>query len=73
VIPILKKGEEEKMKVYRGVTIMPALYKVYTLTLVERIREEVEEKGIISQNQTGFRRGMRTIDNIYMLNYIINS
>jgi hypothetical protein len=67
----VKKREEEKVEEYRGMTVMPTLYKVYTRILAERIREEVEEKGIIPQNQTGFRRGMGTIDNVYVLNYII--
>lgn len=57
---------------YRGVTIMPTLYKIYTTALAERLREEVEGKEIIPPNQTGFRKGLGTVDNIYVLNYIIN-
>lgn len=37
---------------------MPALYKAYTMILVESLREEIEGKGIIPQKQTGFRRGI---------------
>ena len=55
------------MKDYRGVTVMSSLYKMYTMVLVERLREEVEVKGLIPPNQTGFRKGMRTLDNIYIL------
>jgi len=44
---------------------MPTLYKEYT-ALAERLREEVERKGLIPPNQTGFRKGMRTMDNIYI-------
>lgn len=40
--------------------------------LAERLREEVREKGIILRNQTGFRKGMETMDNIYVINYLIN-
>jgi len=43
---------------------MPTLYKVYTTVLAERLRVEVKGKGIIPPNQIGFRRDMRTIDNI---------
>jgi len=32
----------------------------------------VEQKGLVPQNQTGFRRGMGAIDNFYVLNYLIN-
>ncbi|XP_029171329.1 cilia- and flagella-associated protein 251-like [Nylanderia fulva] len=38
----------------------------------ERLRKDVEEKGIVPENQMGFRRGMGTIDNIYVMNYLIN-
>lgn len=65
IIPIVKKGEGEKVQNYRGVTVMPTLYKVYASTLAERLTEEVEEKGIIPGNQAGFRRGMGKMDQIY--------
>ncbi|XP_029675198.1 uncharacterized protein LOC115242799 [Formica exsecta] len=44
--------------------------KIYTSILAERLREEVEEKGIIPENQTGFRKGRGVMDNIYVLNYL---
>lgn len=65
-----KKGEGEKLSDYR-VTLMPTLYKICTTILIERIREEVEEKKIIPENQTGFRKGKGIIDNIYVLNYLV--
>lgn len=34
---------------YRGVTLMSSLYKIYTMILAERLREEVERKKILSQ------------------------
>lgn len=51
---------------------MPALYKAYTMILVESLREEIEGKRIIPQKQTGFRREMRTVVNIYALNSLSN-
>lgn len=38
----------------------------------ERLREEVEVKKIIPDNQTGFRKGMGTLDNVYVLIYLVN-
>lgn len=57
---------------YRGVTIMPSLYKIYAEMLAGRLREELEEKGVLPPNQAGFRKEISTIDNIYVLNYLIN-
>jgi len=72
VVPIIKKGEGERVEDYRGVTIMATLYKVYAAILAERLRREIEEKEIVPHNQTGFRKGMGTIDNIYVINYVVN-
>lgn len=32
----------------------------------------MEGKELIPPNQTGFRKGLGTVDNIYVLNYIVN-
>ncbi|KAM0728548.1 Retrovirus-related Pol polyprotein from type-1 retrotransposable element R2 [Formica fusca] len=50
---------------------MPTLYKVYTTILAERLREEVEVKELVPENQVGFRKGRGVMDNIYVLNYIV--
>lgn len=51
---------------------MPTLYKICEMILGERLKRDVEERGRIPQNQTGFRWGMGIIDNIYVLNYLVN-
>jgi len=68
----LKKGDEKKVSDYRGMTLMSTLYKVYTAILAKRLKENSEGVKAISHNQTGFRKGMGTMDNIYVLNYLIN-
>lgn len=72
IIPIVKKGEGEKVENYRGVTVMFSLYKVYAAVLAESVIEDIEEKGILPGNQASFRRGMGTMDQMYALNYLIN-
>lgn len=51
---------------------MSTLSKVYAKVLAERLRKEVKEKGIMSRFQTGFRKGLGTMNNICVLNYLIN-
>lgn len=70
IVPIIKKGEGERVEEYRGMTLMSTLYKVYATVLAGRVKKELEEKQSIPHNQTGFRKGI--IDNIYVLNYLIN-
>lgn len=50
----------------------PTVYKLYTAILTKRIREEIENKEIMPQNQAGFKKGMEAINNIYILNYVVN-
>lgn len=45
IVPVVKKRSGELVEEYRGVTLMPTLYKVYTLILADRLREKVEEGG----------------------------
>ena len=72
VVPIVKRGKGEEVKDYRGVTLRPTLHKIYVTVLFERLEKEVEEKKIIPSNQTGFRKGMGVMDNIYVLNSMID-
>lgn len=70
IVPIRKKGESDKVEDYRGVTLLQTAYKIYAAVLAERLKSEMED--ILPPSQTEFRRGMGTIDNIYVLNYLIN-
>ncbi|XP_043464490.1 uncharacterized protein LOC122499949 [Leptopilina heterotoma] len=72
IVPIVKKGEGGKVEDYRGVTLMPVGYKVYAEVVRKRLEEVVERMGLIPHNQTGFREGMGTVDNIYALNFLVN-
>lgn len=56
VVPIVKKGEGRKVEEYRGVTLLDTTYKVYVGVLERRLGMEMEEKGMVPENQTGFRR-----------------
>lgn len=69
---MIKKGNEEKVEEYRGIILMTTAYKIYAKVLAERLRKEIEEKGIMPKNQMRFRRGRGIMDNVYILNYIVN-
>jgi len=44
IVPIRKKGEGDRVGDYRGVTLTPALYKIYAMVLGGRLEEEEEER-----------------------------
>lgn len=74
IVPVVKKGRGEVARDYRGITIVPSMYKIYALVLTERLRKEVEGKGMLSKIgfRVGFRKGKGTMDNIFVLKYLIN-
>ena len=55
VKPIHKKGDEEKVENYRGITSMDTEYKIYTKILRQRLVKELEEKECLADTQTGYR------------------
>lgn len=71
IVSIAKKMGVKKVEEHRGVTLMPTAYKEYAVMLAERLRGEIEEKGILSEGQTKFGKGREVIDNIYILNYVV--
>lgn len=51
-----KEGERERIEDYRGVTLTHTAYKIYAAALAERLREEVESKGILPLSQRILRK-----------------
>lgn len=61
MVPIVKKGEDKKVDDYRGITLTQTAYKIYATVLAERLKEEIERKGILPSSQVKFRKGVGTI------------
>jgi hypothetical protein len=66
ICPTYKKGEENKVENYRGITLLNTGYKMYALILSERTKREIEE----NDSQAGFRKGRDTLDNVYILDHL---
>lgn len=71
VVPVVKKKERKVVEHYREVTLMLTLYKVYALALTKRLRKELNGKQVIPHYQTNFRRRVGTMNNVYVLNYMM--
>lgn len=56
-MPILKRGEERKIRDFRGVTLTPSLYKVYAMMLAEGWGEGCGRQGIDSAESSGVQKG----------------
>jgi hypothetical protein len=70
ICPIFKKGEKNTAENYRGITLQNTGYKLYASVLSERMKREIEEKGVLPDRQAGFRKGRGTMDNEYILDHL---
>lgn len=69
MILVLKKGQEDEAEDYRGSTLTQTGYKVYAVVLAE-IEGGGRSKGNFAIEDSGFRKGVGAIDQIYVLNYL---
>lgn len=69
IVPLYKREDQEEVGNYRGILLLCTAYKVYAEILRTRLEKAVEEKNLIPESQTGFRKGKSAIDNI--LNHIV--
>ena len=70
--PIFKnKGNIYDPSSYRPITLVSCLGKTFTSILNERLGELSTEVNLISEAQTGFRKGYSTLDNIFVLHSLI--
>ena len=56
---------------YRGISIAPAICKIYTYVLNRRLTQWMEDNNKLSDCQNGFRRGRSTIDHLTTLPSIV--
>ena len=69
--PIHKKGDPTDPGNYRGLSIGSALAKLYSLIMLKRLANFMNNKKLLSPNQIGFMKGACTSDHIFLLQTII--
>lgn len=73
IVPIFKKGSEDSVDNYRGISLLSILSKCFTFILNKRLYNWLEREEKIVENQAGFRRNYCTTDHIFTLYAIIQS
>jgi sorting nexin-29 len=69
ICPIHKKGERAICSNYRPITLLNIAYKIFTIILNNRLSKLAESK--LSEAQAGFRSNKSTLENIFIIIYII--
>ena len=75
IMPLLKGRNKDSTKLnnYRGISLLPHIYKIYTGLLNQRLTVYLESNGLMADEQNGFRKGRACIDHIYTLTTIIKN
>ena len=72
IVPIPKKGNQNDVNNYRGITLSSVLSKIFSVLLDIRLRDWAEVNNLLSIFQFGFRKNKSTIDCVFVLTSIIN-
>ena len=71
-MPVHKKDDPSKVENYRGITLLSSLSKLFTSILNNRLYDYATKKGILKDEQGGFRKMHGTVDSIFILKMLID-
>ena len=71
IVPLHKNENVGNVENYRGIALLSVIGKLFTSILNTRLNEWAEQYQVYVEAQSGFRKGMSTIDNIYVLHSLI--
>ena len=60
VTPIFKSGDKDNVSNYRPIFILPVFSKVLERIMFYRVYNHLDSKGLLYENQFGFRRNNST-------------
>ena len=72
LMPIHKKNIASKETNYRGISLLSCLGKFFNNLILNRLSKSFEELNLFYPHLMGFRPGMRTSNNIFVLKTLID-
>jgi hypothetical protein len=69
IVSIYKKGDKTDCSNYRGISLLPTMYKVLSTILLSRLNLYAEE--IVGDHPYVFRRNRSTTDHIFCIRQIL--
>ena len=72
ITSIFKENNPKDPNNYRGLTLCSCLAKLFTSVLNNRLQKFLVDKGIIKNEQIGFKKRARTSDHLYVLKTLVD-
>ena len=69
IVPICKKGDKRDCSKYRGISLLPTMYKILSSILLSKLTLYAEK--IIGDHQYGFHYSRSTTDDIFCIHQIL--
>ena len=69
---MFKKGDPACKDNYRDIAVGNVLGKVFSMVLDQRLSQWAEDNGHRAQAEAGFRKGMRTTDQLFILRHVVD-
>ena len=67
VIPIFKKGDKQSTNNYRPISLLPTCGKIFEKNIFNNLYPYLNANNLITKNQSGFRPGDSTINQLLFL------
>ena len=71
VVPVFKKGDKQLLKNYRPISLLPIIGKIFERLLYNQMFEFFIRNDLISQNQSGFKPGDSSINQLLAITHKI--
>ena len=70
LVGYINKGDILDLTNFRPITILSCVSKLFMAILTERLNKFLDDFLILCKNQTGFRKGYSTIDNLFYCTFL---
>ena len=67
VTPILKKDDKKIIKNYRPISLLPICSKIFEKLVFDQVYSYLDKNNLLSKNQSGFRPGDSTTNQLLFL------
>ena len=71
VVPVHKKSDKQSLKNYRPISLLPIFGKIFERIIYSNIFEYLATKNLISENQSGFKPGDSSVNQLLSITHKI--